>query len=279
MRLTPRYGAEPVLTMDGDLAAIATPAIRQRTRLAARLASFDDEQWHHPSRCSAWTARDVIVHLHSTNAFWSSAIASALRGVPTEFLATFDPVASPAQLVAAANDPSPAEVLQRFSASTEALTRLWASLGDTDWATLAEAPPGHISVSAVTHHALWDSWVHERDVLLPLGLAVAEEPDELTACLRYGAALGPALHINRGSVRHGTLALRTTDPQVHACIMMGERVHVRAGSDDAADVCLTGSAVELLEAFSIRRPFPQQPPKGTGWMLNGLAVTFDQHLE
>lgn len=54
-------------------------------------------------------------------------------------------------------------------ASAQSPNDLLGSLEAVDWEALAEAPPGHITVSAVTHHALWDSWIHERDVLLPLG--------------------------------------------------------------------------------------------------------------
>lgn len=276
MQLNPRYGSDPVLTMDGDPAAIAAPAIRQRRRLADTLAGLSDEQWRHPSRCAGWTARDVIVHLESTNGFWAFATKAGVGGEPTRFLQTFDPVASPAQMVAA-NEISPAELLERFVASNEALAGVWTACSGADWDALAEAPPGHISVSAVAHHALWDSWVHERDVLLPLGIVPPEEADEVTACLRYAAALGPALAVTRGLDRRGTFAVGADDPAVDAVVEIGDRVHVRAGTADA-DLCLTGPAVELLEALSIRRPLPQQPSPETAWMLQGLSTTFDNSI-
>src|SRR3954454_14509808 len=99
MLLRPRYGTDPVIVLDGDPAAIAEPAIRQRRRLSRLVAEFDDEQWAHPSRCAGWASRDVILHLDSTNNFWTFSIDQGRRGRPTSFLATFDPVASPVQLV------------------------------------------------------------------------------------------------------------------------------------------------------------------------------------
>lgn len=274
MQLTPRYGVDPVISLDGSPADIAGPAIRQRHRLAVALASFSDEQWAHPSRCDGWSSRDVIVHLDSTNSFWAFSIAAGLRGEPTQFLATFDPVVAPAQLVAG-NAVSTSEVLDRFVVSTEQLTGLLASLDDDDWSVLAEAPPGHVSISAVTHHALWDSWVHERDILLPLGIAPVEAADEVEACLRYGAALGPAFAINRGNSDTGTLTLAVTDPDVAVVVEIGDHdVTVRSGTA-TADLCLAGNAVDLLEAFSIRKPFDQPIPAASAWMLRGLAETFD----
>lgn len=280
MQLTPRYGTNPVLTLDGSPADVLAPVVRQRRRLAAALTRFDDAQWSHPSRCAGWSSRDVIVHLDSTNSFWAFSIASGVSGKPTTFLKTFDPVASPAQLVAATDLPA-AEVLSRFEASNEALIDALERLADDEWDALAEAPPGHISISALAHHALWDSWVHERDILLPLGLPVAIEADEVAACLRYGVALGPALARTRGEARTGMLALRTTAPHVAVVVEIDDTIAVRATTETAAhttaaaDVTLEGDAVELLEALSIRRPLDQPVASEHAWMLAGLAETFD----
>ncbi len=75
MQLNPRYGPDPVIVFDGSPSAIAEPTIRQRRRLAGALASFGSDEWAHPSRCDGWTCREVIVHLDSTNAFWSYSIS------------------------------------------------------------------------------------------------------------------------------------------------------------------------------------------------------------
>lgn len=274
MQLAPRYGDDPIVTLDGDPAAVLGPTVRQRRRLAATLSAFSPEDWAHPSRCEGWSAADVIVHLDSTNAFWTFSITSGLQGKPTRFLATFDPVASPAELVANAPAVEPAELLARFVASTEALAATLESVAEDDWTRLAESPPGHVSISALAHHALWDSWVHERDILLPLGMTVAEEPDEVAACLRYAAALSPALAVSRGDRRTGVLAVATTEPSVEFTVSVDDRAEVRTGAAPA-DLRLVGDAVQLLEALSLRRPLDQLIPTEVSWMLEGLAVTFD----
>jgi uncharacterized protein (TIGR03083 family) len=275
MQLKPRYGTDPVITLDGSASDVLMPAVRQRRRLAATLASFDEAQWSHQSRCDGWSTRDVIVHLHSTNTFWAFAIGTGLRGEPTQFLATFDPVASPAQLVNASPLVSTSDVLAEFTASTEALATLLESLDSKGWTALAEAPPGHISVSAVAHHALWDSWVHERDILIPLGSAPTVEADEVEACLRYVAALGPAFAINNGQRRIGVLAVDVADPDVCFTVRVGERADVHAGVEAGADLTLTGDAVELLEALSVRAPLRQRIPNNSSWLLAGLLEIFE----
>ena len=274
MQLTPRYGTDPIITLDGSPSDILAPVVRQRRRLAATLGSFTDDQWAHPSRCEGWSNRDVVVHLDSTNSFWAFSIAAGQRGEPTTFLATFDPVASPAQLVAGSKDLSAHDVLDRIKASTASFVATLESLTETDWLVLAEAPPGHISISALAHHALWDAWVHERDVLLPLGVAPDEEPDEVAAALRYVAALAPALAISRGGTETGTLAVDATAPDVAFVVEVGDHVNVRAGTA-TADLLLTGGAVELVEALSIRTPIAQQVPANCTWMVSGLAELFD----
>ena len=274
MQLHPRYGSDPVITFDGSPAAIAEPSIRQRRRLAETLASFGPDEWAHPSRCDGWSCRDVIVHLETTNGFWAYSITSGRKGAPTQLLATFDPVASPAEMVAA-SELSGGEVLDRFVASTDALVDVLASLEEEDWTAVAEAPPGHLSVSAVTHHALWDSWIHERDVLLPQGLVPAEEPDEIAAALRYAAALGPAFAVGRETGASGVLSIVATDPDLSLLVEIGERADVRWGTGPA-DLTISGDAVELVEAFSRRGALAQPVPAEMAWMLDGVAEAFDQ---
>lgn len=274
MQLAPRYGSDPVITLDGRAGDIGALAIRQRRRLAATLATLDDDQWAHPSRCSGWSVRDVVVHLEGTNPFWAFSMEAGVRGDPTRFLATFDPVASPAQMVAAAPATTNGELCERFAASVEAFVSTIESLDAGGWAALAEAPPGHISVNALVHHALWDSWVHERDVMLPLGLSPEESADEIVASLRYVAALGPALAMNAGNRGRGEFAVCVTEPDESFTVAIADAVHVRTGAAPAG-LTLTGRAVDLLEALSIRAPFLQPVPTDVAWMVQGLAETFE----
>ncbi len=288
MQLTPRYGSDPLITLDGPPGAVAEPAVRQLRRFVAELEDLTPEQWAHASRCDGWTARDVVAHVqgaatgrqdgvaHVERAFtfWTFSVTSALAGAPTTFLATFDPVASPREMVAATADLGPDEVLARYRAAVDAFVDVVGSLDGDGWTVQAEAPPGHVPVSVLVHHALWDSWIHERDVLVPLGVEPPVEEDEVAACLRYVAALGPAFDVSRGSGRTGTLAVRATEPDVAFVVEAGADVAVRRGTTEA-DLVLEGGAVALLEALSIRRPLEAEVPEGTAWLLHGLAEVFE----
>ncbi len=281
MQLTPRYGADPLIVLDGDPAAIAAPANAQRRRLVDVLAGLDDDQWQHPTRCEGWSVRDVVVHLDTTNAFWGFSLSQGLRGEPSQLLAAFDPVASPAQMVRDAAALDPHEVLARYTASSVRLAGLIDGLDADAWQVTAEAPPGHLAASAVIHHALWDSWIHERDICLPLGLPAPEEPEEVRCALRYAAALSPGFAVVQGTGRRGRLAIRATDPTVALDVAVGpDRVVVGepgdASSDGEVDVVLEGTAVSLLEALSMRAPLECEVPADARWMLDGLAHVFDQ---
>lgn len=277
MQLTPWYGTDPIIAIDGRPDAIAEPLLRQRRRLADLLASFTDDQWTHPSRCAGWTNRDVITHLQSTNAFWGFSIAMGLKGEPTQFLATFDPVASPAQLVADAPDVSTDELLGQFAASNEALADQIAGLDEDGWGTTAEAPCGHVAIGTLAHHALWDGLIHERDILLPLGLEPVEEADETLASLRYVAALSPAFAVSRGEAPGGMLAVEPTDLDAAFTVKVTDRVAITDGTAaTGADLLLTGAAVDLLEGLSLRTPLDQPVSEDAAWFIDGLMVTFDQ---
>lgn len=278
MEITPRYGGPPIIQLGGDPAAIATPVARQRRRLESVLGALTDEQWRAPSRCEGWTTQDVVSHLVTVNRFWAFSIGAGLNGQPSQFLRDFDPVASPAQMVAAEQGTPPAQTFANFADSNATLLAALDALDTAGWSTLAEAPPGHITISALAHHALWDAWVHERDILEPLGVAQEEEPDEVLASLRYAAALGAGFTVMKGETREGALALDVKDPDATIVVTVGDDVvRVRDGDvpEAANALVLSGDAVELLEMLSIRAPFTHEVPADRRWLVAGLAEVFE----
>ena len=282
MQIAPRYGDQPVMRIESFIDDPATPLLRQRSRLAALLAGLDDHQWAAPSRCQGWSVQDVAAHLTTTNQFWALSITSARAGEPTRFLDGFDPVAVPAQLVDDARSWSSAETLERFRRSNQAMADALADLDEAGWTLLAEAPPGHLALRLVALHALWDAWIHERDIVLPLGLAPAEEPDEIAGSLAYVAALGPAFLALAGSTRAATLDVQAADPDLRVLVEVGPTVVLHdgssgsTGSSGATTVTLAGPAVELVEALSFRVPLTATLDPADRWVLGDLGQVFDQ---
>ena len=76
MILAPRYEGSVILSIEGRPSAPREPFIRHGRRMQTMLAAFTDEQWASPSRCDGWTARDVVAHLITVNAFWQVSFTS-----------------------------------------------------------------------------------------------------------------------------------------------------------------------------------------------------------
>ena len=158
------------------------------------------------------------------------------------------------------------------------MTPSWArraELTDEQWSVLAESPAGHVSIRLLAQHALWDCWVHERDIAIPLGRATAAENDELTSCLQYAAAASPVLGMGLAQARTGAYAVDATDPSIHFAIDVTDSVAVR-NEVAATDVpCLRGDTIALIEALSLRAPMPAETPVQWRQLLGGLETVFD----
>ena len=146
---------------------------------------------------------------------------------------------------------------------------------DEQWSAVAESPAGHVPIRLLAQHALWDSWVHERDIALPLGIAAVIEPDELQSCLQYSAAVGPVLGSGLGQSCAGVFAVEATDPSIRFVLDIGESVSVRNEAAAVTVPCLRGTAVELTEALSLRAPMPATTPIEWTNLVAGLATAFD----
>ena len=158
--------------------------------------------------------------------------------------------------------------------SNDAFLEVVAQLDGSGWETLAESPAGHVPIRLIAHHALWDCWIHERDIALPLGMTPPAEPDEVRSCLRYVGAVNATFAIASGYRVGRVLALEATDPSLCLVLEAGESVAVRDGSPPPEVPCLRGDAVALMEGLSLRAPLPVSTP--TKWLevLEGLATAF-----
>lgn len=285
MQLEPRYEGPVILSIEGGPTALLEPVSRQRRRFERLVAGFGDTEWSTPSRCAGWTNRDVVAHLVSVNQFWTMSVEAGVAGAPTRMLAGFDPAATPPLLVASLGALSNAETLDRFVATNDAFVEALSRLDDDGWSALAETPPGLVPVRLLAQHALWDSWVHERDVLVPVGVDPAVEADEAAVCLRYAAAISPVLglangrdHLPDASVGGpggGAFAVESSGPDERFTLTVGDSVALRDGLPDGPAPVLRGDAVVLTEALSLRLPMPADAPAEWLRMLGGIETAFD----
>ena len=239
------------------------------------LGELTDREWVSQSRCAEWKVRDVVAHVAGVNTFWHMSIGAGLAGKPTRMLRGFDPATTPPLMVDQTSSLTHREVLDEFVSTNDALLGVVAELTDDGWSTLAESPAGHVSVRLLAQHALWDCWIHERDVAIPLGLPPAVQPDELRSCLQYAAAVSPVLGMAVSGAGVGSFAVEATDPTIRFVLEVGESVAVRDAAAAVDVPCLRGDAVALTEGLSLRAPMPTSTPIEWLQLLGGLATAFD----
>jgi uncharacterized protein (TIGR03083 family) len=135
---------------------------RQRRRFTEILRGFGPDDWAAPTRCADWSAHDVVRHLCDGNT-----IAAGTGGNTLDLTAGFDPRITPRGWPAVCASESPAATFSRFQSTTDhLLTCLRARLAE-DLSFEARLPYGPMDWTILVLHAFWDSWLHERDVLLP----------------------------------------------------------------------------------------------------------------
>ena len=276
MQLSPRYTG-PRLLVDHTTAPAPTGAVMgQRRRLETMLAALDVAQWTASSRCAGWLVRDVVAHLVTVNEYWAASARAARRGTPLQLLGGFDPAATPDALLAPLASQTPQQLLTRLVASHDALETALTFDDPATWDLPTETPIGHLALRSMAAHALWDSWIHERDIAQPLGIAVPDEPTELLTALCYVAGLAAALVVLLDLAPSTALALETTEPSL-ALIVDIEHVD-GLGTVTLRDVpagerpCLRGTATRLLDALSLRAPLPDDAPSAWHERITAMAL-------
>jgi hypothetical protein len=107
----------------------------------------------------------------------------------------FDPAVAPMKMVDDIGSLSAAQALDLFVSSNAELAATVEALDEIGWPTLAESPLGAVPIRLLMSHALWDSWAHERDILLPLGMeptVVADESSRASAMSRRSRRASPS---------------------------------------------------------------------------------------
>ncbi len=218
---------------------------------------------------------DLVAHLISVNVFWKASIAQGLAGNPTRYLENFDPAVTPSQLVTNVRGTPPRDLFDQLVASNNDLLNLVEPLDDSGWAQSAECPVGHLPIRLVLQHGLWDGWIHERDVALPLGLPVPVEPDEVISSLVYAIALSSAIALIRDDSLRVEFTVTTNSPPSKWHIDVAKQIEIRQSTGASTAPSLSGAAVDLAEALSLRSPLPSGTPEGWRRLLDGgLSVAF-----
>jgi uncharacterized protein (TIGR03083 family) len=171
--------------VDLDPAAVVAAHARHRRRFADEVGKLDGRDLEAQSRCDRWSVADVLRHITDVDD-WMQAIWSGGRP-PFDH---FDPVTTPHEFVVAGRaSMSDLEARDRFVGSCEVMASDVSSAPRERWATTSISPLGFVPWWLSALHVFYDSWVHERDALLPLGRTPPVDAEEVIPVLAYSLAL------------------------------------------------------------------------------------------
>ena len=178
----PAFIVSTATAHEGQNAFVRDALRSQRQRLAGLLGSLDDDEWTAQSRCTEWTVHEVVRHLCDA----TLRCTVLLRGGIPEGVDHFDPRTTPIAWLARSAGERPHDTLVAFEdASTELIDEVDRHFRD---ATNAHLPflYGPVPWSVAVLHMVWDAWIHERDIVLPLGRRHGSPVVESRAAAGYG---------------------------------------------------------------------------------------------
>jgi uncharacterized protein (TIGR03083 family) len=243
--------AEHIRLLFEPRAALTTLA-GQRRRFASIVETLSAEELASPSRCAEWTVADVVRHLvwvdRTVRGIWSGE-----QSVPEGF----DPRVTPNDAVRHDRATSDEEIRDHYLSSTEIMLKEL-ECSDTDrYGMPSLSPAGRVPWWMSAVHIGWDSSVHERDVVIPVGRGSAQLDSETELCLAYSLVLA-SFFAGRAplTVRIGTIELRREDGPVTA-----RAVTAAPGGDEAVDpaapsatVVTADDPVKVVDAMCGRGP-------------------------
>jgi uncharacterized protein (TIGR03083 family) len=176
----------------------------QRLRFLGVLQGFGAEDWAAPTRCTDWSAHEVVRHLCDANAI---GIAVSSEDGILDVTEGFDPRTSPRRWLASSAGESPSATLDRFVATTSELLALAHDRLAQGRGFDVRLPYGPMDWTVLLLHGFWDSWIHERDVLLARGAEHPTDGDATAYATAYGLFITAAVASMFGSQIHEQLTL------------------------------------------------------------------------
>jgi uncharacterized protein (TIGR03083 family) len=235
-------GAGVPLRIDQDPGAPAAAWRSQRARLGAWLDDVPDAEWGGPTLCSEWDVTALVRHLASGSQFLGYTLHSAVAGQATTLLTEFDPHRTVQASAAMLGELTPAEARSlraQMDASVDGEIDRCESGG---WRGTAEAPPGWFPAPLAVNHFLFDSWVHEYDLMVPRGERPVIDLDEAVAVLQYVVGLA--------SVQAGAptpIDVRITDLDLRVAVEVEDGVTVVGRAEPPAGAAVVeGGLVDVV---------------------------------
>jgi uncharacterized protein (TIGR03083 family) len=211
--------------------------------LSAALSSFGDvargltpAQWDDASLCPGWAARDVVVH--------TTTIESALVGWRPGDTSPFEAMPGIAKDLATLDDGA---LLARFDAVRSARVEEVTAMSERSFDAPSITPVGQGTYGSFMRIRVFDLWVHERDIRVPLDLPgddggpVAEMAlDEVESSL--GFIVGKKIGLPDGA----SIAIELTGPVTRVLRVLVDGRARTVDHLDAPTVALTTDSLTFM---------------------------------
>jgi uncharacterized protein (TIGR03083 family) len=263
-RIRQYYGGTGVpLVVLGDPIDAVLGWRSQRARMRGWLELLDTDGWSGPTRCESWDVRGLVRHLASACQFLGYTVHEASQGTATSLLQGMDTRGTVEAAAATLGDLTPGESLELLAAMDAVADTELEGLGTDGLLLTAEAPPGNLPVHLAVSHFLFDSWVHEYDLLLPGGDQPEVDQRESLVVVAYLAGLA--------SVSTGAavpLDLRLSSPDLRIGVSFdGGITTVTPGSVPDGALVVEGTVVDIVDRMTGR---PGGPVTGDSQALGVL---------
>jgi uncharacterized protein (TIGR03083 family) len=224
----------------------------QRRRFVEFLRDLPEPAWRQPSRCSDWSVHEVARHVRDG----ALAHTAGLAGRPSPFGGgRFDPARTPSQWLARSAGESPADTLRDLTELADRETELLtARLADADGEP-GRGPfgrPAHWSIRSL--HVFWDAWLHERDVVLPLGAEIRPTDVDLQLAVLYSLLAAATSASWTGQYLRTSLVLDGSPSGGYTISSVDDEIVVAA--EPGATAALRAEVTTLLDSLAGRGPSP-----------------------
>ena len=162
----------------------------QRRRFIAVLRGFGPDDWAAPTRCADWSAHDVVRHLCDGDAI---GIAADPDDRTLDVTAGFDPRTTPCRWLAASAGEPPEATLGRFVVTTGEVLGIGRYRLAQGARFDVRLPYGPMDWTVRVLHRFWDSWLHERDILLARDVEHPTDGDATAYATAYGVFIAAAV--------------------------------------------------------------------------------------
>ena len=216
----------------------------QRQRLLALIRSLDGSEWSAPTRCPDWSVQDVVRHLGDVATEWLQVLSGGT------LVEGFDPRMTPSAWLAASPHQPASDTVDRYERANAALSAEVAGLSARQSIGTAVMPYyGEVPWSVVALHAFWDAWVHERDVVLPLGRRHVSTACEARAAALFGLFMAAVPSKLLGRPLDETLVLAGEGGGKFHLVVDDDIVSVEVSEGTKAGDALRGRLPEVVDAL------------------------------